>query len=105
MVSPSLRAAMGPRWADSGEKWPAMRPRGAQGDGFAQALSDECGGNADHLAHPGTALGTFVPDHHDVSLVYLPVRRRLHRFLLGVEDAPGALVEEPGVAGALHDAG
>ena len=37
-----------------------------QGDGLAEALADEGRGDAEHLAHAGSALGAFVADHDHV---------------------------------------
>ncbi len=75
-----------------------------EGDALAQALPDQGGGNAEHLAHPGSTFWALVTDHYDVARDDAAGLDRLHGLLLGVEDAGGTRVLETGVACHLHDA-
>ena len=77
---------------------------GDQRDLVAEPFADERRGDVQHLAHAGAAGGAFVADHDHVAGLD---RARLdggEAVLLGVEDARGAAVVEPLVAGELDDA-
>src|SRR5258708_10257610 len=61
-------------------------------------------GDAEHLAHPGTALGPLVADDHDIAGLDLLFADRGHGILLVVEDAGRALEMLDGGAGELEHA-
>ena len=61
-------------------------------------------GDREHLAHPRPTLRAFVTDHDDVARVDPAREDRLHRELLAVEDARGAVETKVVDTGDLHDA-
>ena len=75
-----------------------------EGDGLAQALADEGRGDAEHLAHAGSALGAFVADDDHVVFGDASGLHGAHGVFFGVEDAGRARVQEAGVAGDLDHA-
>ena len=78
---------------------------GQESDGVAQCRdSFDCGGDGEHLAHAGAALGAFVADDEDVAGVDLSVLYRLVAVLFVLEDAGGAGVVQALVPGDLDDA-
>src|SRR5207237_534401 len=58
---------------------------GDERDGFAQALSDQRRGHAEHLAHAGSAARAFVADHDHVAGLDLPVAHRRERVFFAFE--------------------
>src|SRR5919107_967703 len=107
MVSPSHSAAMGgcgghvPGHESAGGAGEAAV--GEQGDRLAQPLAHEGRRHAEHLAHPGPALGALVPDHDDVPVYHVAGLHSLHGLLLGFVDTRGALVMEARIAGNLDN--
>ncbi|GAD53673.1 hypothetical protein MBEHAL_2433 [Halarchaeum acidiphilum MH1-52-1] len=77
---------------------------GEERDVVLVALPDDGGGDAEHLAHAGTAARAFVPDDDDVAGLDLAALHVRHRVLLVVEDARGPLVMEALLAGDLEHA-
>ena len=63
---------------------------GEQGYAFAQALAYDRGGYAQHFAHAGSALGTFVANHYHVSGFDLLAGHGLHGGFFGIKDSCGA---------------
>ena len=112
IVSPSRTAAIGPPSAASGAMWPAMKPRVApekrpsvsSATRLAEALPHERRGDREHLAHARAADRALVADDDDVARLDLAGGDRLHRVLLALEHARGALVVAALVARELHDA-
>ena len=76
---------------------------GEQQDVLAQPGALDRAGDGEHLAHARAAPGPLVPDDDDVAGLQRALGDGVHRALLAVEDAGGAL-EHLGVeAGRLHD--
>ena len=67
---------------------------GDERDGAAFALSHYRGGWAEHFAHAGAALRSFVTDDDDVAVFDFVVHYRGARGFFSVEYARGALVDE-----------
>src|SRR5436190_5210240 len=89
--------------ADAQAGRPAGEPAvGEQEDLLAQARALDGAGDGEHLAHPGTAARPLVADDDNVARHERSARDRLHRRLLGVEHARGALEHRLVEAGGLH---
>ena len=104
---------MGPPTKASGATWPAMRPRVAPekrpsvrratvSAEFGDAADG--GGDLQHLAHAGAALGAFVADDEHVVGLDLAGLDGGEAVFFGVEDARRAAMLEALVAGDLDDA-
>ena len=106
IVSPSRTAAIGPPHErlrrDVPDHQPARRAAeaavGHQRDRFAEPLTDDRRGDAEHLAHPGSALRPLVADHDDVAVDDLAPVDRVHRIFFAFEHARAALVQHAFVA-------
>ena len=55
---------------------------GEQSDGIAETSADQRGGDGEHFAHAGAALGSFVANHDDIAGFDLRSSRRRRRPLL-----------------------
>ncbi|SII46516.1 Uncharacterised protein [Mycobacteroides abscessus subsp. abscessus] len=69
---------------------------GDEEDVLADARALDRTGDREHLAHARPALGAFVADDDDVTLLQFAVQHRVHRRLFLVED-PGRAFEDVGV--------
>ena len=65
---------------------------GDQRDLIAKPLANECGGDGEHLAHPWSANGTFVANHHHVARLDAVRANRREGGLFTIEDARGTAV-------------
>ena len=59
--------------------------------GFAQALRFQIAGRIEHFLHTGPTAWTFIADHHDITGHNFAQQNRLHRFILTLKHARGAM--------------
>ena len=110
--SPSATNAIGPPSAASGATWPIIRPcvppenrpSVSSATCSPEALADDRRRDRQHLLHPGPADRALVADDDDVAGPDRAGLDGLEAGVLGVEDAGGAAVVAPLVAGELDDA-
>ncbi len=109
--SPSRTNAIGPPSVASGATWPMHRPvvppenrpSVSSRTSLPRAGALDGAGDREHLAHARAAARALVADDDDVAGLQGALGDGVHRALLAVEDAGGAL-EGLGVeAGRLHD--
>ncbi len=75
-----------------------------QGDVLGQACAYDGAGDAEHLAHTGSAAGAFIADDDHVVGLDLALSDSGHRVLFAIEDARGALMVSALLARKLDDA-
>ena len=71
---------------------------------LSQALTDQSGGDSEHLSHPRAARRALAADHNHVALGDLLGEDGRHCRLLAVKDTGRAHVTAALVAGELDDA-
>src|SRR5438270_9254918 len=62
---------------------------------FAQPLTNNRGGYAEHFPHAGAAFRTLVANYHHVASFNLFLRNRCHGLFFRLEDAGGSAMREP----------
>ena len=80
----------------------AEAPVGDQRHRLAQTAPYQCGGDAEHLAHSGSAAGSLVTDDHHVAGLDPSVPDRREGVFLAIEDARRTAVPGPLVSRNFH---